>query len=279
MFNDTHILNNFVSHDTVFVIPAFRLGIFSHFVVWDQSVAPNNLALFDILFALEFVKSEIQNFGGDSNRVTLLGHSFGGTIAAMLSFSTEVNTDLSLFQQYIAMSAPSNFDTLDLQIERTIRFAEQADCIPKGSKRHSNRKRSELYMRDCLLKKDANELLRIQRSLEDAGYPTYGELVQRGPIFQNVEQRHFMNSPKNISALTGCIKYEVLRFDNYDDIGISLGFENPKEIDAKYRKDKENGNLDFNNKTRDETQEMIVQARIRVDKLLEKGVPVSSIHS
>lgn len=272
MFNDTVILDHFVSKDIVFVIPAFRLGIFSHFVVEDQSVAPNNLGIYDILLAMEFVKTEIRNFGGDSNRITLLGHSYGGTLAAMLSFSTEVNKDLRLFQQYISMSAPSNFEPLEFQMEKTIRFAKEANCIPKTSKLLKN-KQKELYMRDCLLKIDALELLRIQRKLEDAGFPTYGGSVLRGPIFQEVPERRFMDTPKNVSALTGCTKYEVLSFESYDDIGLSFGYHNSKEVNAKYQKDKKNRSLGFSSKIRDETQEMFVQTKIRVDKLLEKGIP------
>ncbi|KAF1757422.1 hypothetical protein GCK72_013878 [Caenorhabditis remanei] len=277
MFNDTFILNTFVSQDVVFVIPAFRLGIFSHFVVENQEIAPNNLALYDILLAMEFIKSEIHNFGGDSNRVTLLGHSFGGTVAAMLSFSTEVNKDLSLFQQYISMSAPSNFEPLEFQKEKTIRFAEHANCIPKKSKHHLTKKQTELYMRNCLQKIDSMELLRIQRSLEDAKFPTYGGAILRGPIFQDVPDKNFMDSPKNVSALIGCIKYEVLVFGSYDDIGKSLLFENAEEINKKYQADKKNGEIEFFGKSfgnvRDETQEMIVQTRTRVNRLLENGVP------
>ncbi|CAO4373741.1 unnamed protein product [Caenorhabditis nigoni] len=273
MFNDTVILNHFVKKDIVFVIPAFRLGIFSHFVIEDQSIAPNNLALFDILLAMEFIKSEVHNFGGDPNRVTLLGHSYGGTVAQILSFSTEVNTDLSLFQRYISMSAPSNFETFEYQFKKTLRFAEKANCIPKGSE-HLTNKQKELYMRDCLQKIEAMELLRIQRSLEDDGYPTYGNSVIRGPIFQEVPEKNFMDTPKNVSALTGCTKYEVLSFDSYDDIGVSLGFQNPREVNVKYHQDQRNDQLGFSNKIRDETQEMLVQNRVKVDKLLEKGVPV-----
>ena len=96
--------------DIVLVIPAFRLGIFSHFSVYDQSIAPNNLGMFgkfseiyhrkknkkisDILHALEFTKSEIHNFGGDIKQTTVFGHSYGGHIVSMLQFSTKINMDL-----------------------------------------------------------------------------------------------------------------------------------------------------------------------------------------
>ncbi|UMM20106.1 hypothetical protein L5515_015463 [Caenorhabditis briggsae] len=87
-------------------------------------------------------------------------------------------------------------------------------------------------------------------------------------------QQNFMDTPKNVSALTGCTKYEALSFDSYDDIGVSLGFQNPREVNVKYHQDQKNDQLGFSNKIRDETQKMLVQNKVKVDKLLQNGVPI-----
>lgn len=44
------------------------------------------------------MKSEIHNFGGDIQKITLFGHSYGGTIASMMAFSSEINQDLRFIQ-------------------------------------------------------------------------------------------------------------------------------------------------------------------------------------
>uniref|UniRef100_A0A8R1HH27 Carboxylesterase type B domain-containing protein n=1 Tax=Caenorhabditis japonica TaxID=281687 RepID=A0A8R1HH27_CAEJA len=274
MFNDTVLFNSFVKQDVILVIPAFRLGIFSHFVVEDQSIAPNNLALYDILLGLEFVKNEIANFGGSSQKVTVMGHSYGGQIAAFLTFSTEVNQDLSLFQKTISMSSEHHFDTLEAQIERTQRFAEFANCLPPSTAKTvpKSQKIRDLYMMNCLQGKSANELLRIQRQLEDLGYEQYKYLIQRAPFFQNGSIFEFLNSPNQIPHMTGCTRYEYDHEPADRHLENLINFENPKQVEEKYRLDKSEGNYNFQNHS-DDTQAIFIQTLQRVNKLTENGVP------
>ncbi|CCD62335.2 Carboxylesterase type B domain-containing protein [Caenorhabditis elegans] len=273
MFNDTFLLESFVKQDVILVIPAFRLGIFSHFTVHDQNIAPNNLALYDIILAQEFVKSEIHNFGGDIQKITLFGHSYGGTIASMMAFSSEINQDLSLFQRIIVMSANQYFDTLEEQIERSDRVVKHAGCsVPTNLARKMNRSQKEKYMMKCLQKLSGMELLSVQRSLEEAGYPDIGNLVLRGPLFPDVTSLEMLESPKMIPMLAGCTKFESDDEDETHFIGKHFGLENPIECDEKYRKDLENGIFDRQNHS-DKTQAIMVPTKLRVDQLRKHGVP------
>lgn len=268
MFNDTHLLDSFVKNDMILAIPAFRLGIFSHFTVEDQKIAPSNLALHDILKSLEFLKTEIHNFGGSNQRVSLLGHSFGGTVAAMFAFSPNINQDLSLFQKSVVMSASHVFQSLDSNIEKTRYFAEHANCsIPS-----TRRKKDDRFMMECLQNKSASELLRIQRSLEESGYDVYGGVVQREPLFPEVKSSEFMKYPKNIPMLTGCTKYEFDHVTDERPVAEGFGFENPDECEEKYRRDVKDGVFDRDNHT-DRTQSIFVSTKLRVDQLSRKGIP------
>ncbi|CAO4373613.1 unnamed protein product [Caenorhabditis nigoni] len=273
MFNDTYLIDSFLKNDVILAIPAFRLGIFSHFTVQDQSIAPSNLAIYDILKSLKFIKNEIHNFGGDNRKVTLLGHSFGGTIASMFTFGTEVNPDLSLFQRTVVMSADQAFHPLELQLEKTKRFVEYANCsVPMkltGKITKNNQDRIEMK---CLQKKSGMELLRIQRSLEEAGYPTYGGVVQREPLFSEVKASEYFDSPKKIPMLTGCTSFEFDHAPGDKNMAADFGFENPEECDAKYRKDVKDGSFDRDNHT-DRTIAVFVSTQLRVKKLLKKGIP------
>ncbi|CAL2040115.1 unnamed protein product [Caenorhabditis brenneri] len=273
MFNDDYLYETFSANDVILVIPGFRLGIFSHFVVEDQSVAPTNLAIYDILKALEFVKSEIHNFGGSNKKVTTLGHSYGGTLTSMMAFSTEINKDLSLFQRVVSMSAHQFFETLDFHIEKTQRFAKYANCLvhPKLAKRVT-RRQQDLYTMKCLQKKSGMEILRIQRALEEEGFPTYGAVVLREPLFQNVKPSEFMDSPKMIPMLTGCTRIEFDHEPELLNLATVFGFDNAEEVEKKYRSDLQEGIFDRDNHT-DKTQAMIVPTMMRVNKLLEKGIP------
>ncbi|KAF1757345.1 hypothetical protein GCK72_013800 [Caenorhabditis remanei] len=272
MFNDTILFDTFAKRDIVLVIPAFRLGIFSHFSVYDQSIAPNNLGMFDILHALEFTKSEIHNFGGDIKQTTVFGHSYGGHIVSMLQFSTKINMDLSLFQRAVSMSTAFYFNTLEAEIEKTNRFAEHSNCsVPSALAKKLSRNQQDTYIMECLQKIDGMELLRIQRSLEDAGFPLYDGLIVREPLIQEVPIAQLFDNPKNIPSLTGCTFAELDVYMAYHDVVGTLGFENYEECDEKFRTEKKDKDFELKNRA-DETMAILVQTKRRVGKLLDKNI-------
>ncbi|PIC33722.1 hypothetical protein B9Z55_013602 [Caenorhabditis nigoni] len=270
MFNDSSILETFPKNDVILMIPGFRLGIFSHFAVEDQSIAPNNIGLYDILKSLEFTKSEIHHFGGDNKKVTLFGHSYGGTIVTMLTFSTEINRDLSLFQKAISMSSHQYFETLELHIRKTQKFSDLAGCLPSSNAEMTQKERDRTTM-NCLQNKSAIELLRVQRSLEETGYPTLGSVIMRGPLFPDVKPSEFLDSPKMIPMLTGCSRIEFDHEPELLPLSSVFTLENPLECDARYRKDVADGTFQGNHT--DKTQAILVPTKQRVNKLLEKGIP------
>jgi para-nitrobenzyl esterase len=61
-----------------------------------------NLGLFDIIEALQWIKSNIESFGGDPHNITLFGQSSGGDAIAHLMISEGVE---NLFQRVIIQSA------------------------------------------------------------------------------------------------------------------------------------------------------------------------------
>lgn len=62
--------------DVVVVVPNYRLGILGFASTGDE-VAPGNYGMLDQNLALKFVQENIENFGGDPNKVTILGQSAG----------------------------------------------------------------------------------------------------------------------------------------------------------------------------------------------------------
>lgn len=53
----------------------------------DDVKFPSNYALLDQVAALQWIKDNIEAFGGDANRVTLFGHSTGAAMIQMLMVS------------------------------------------------------------------------------------------------------------------------------------------------------------------------------------------------
>lgn len=78
------------NHDVVFVGVNHRLNVFG-FLALDSANAPGfsgsaNAGMLDIVMALEWVRDNIAQFGGDPNNVTIFGQSGGGAkVAALLA--------------------------------------------------------------------------------------------------------------------------------------------------------------------------------------------------
>lgn len=90
----------FARDGIVFVAVNYRLGA-EGFSVLDD--APLNLGLRDQLAALRWVQREIGAFGGDPDRVTVLGQSAGGATVAALAASPVAG---EVMQRAIVMSGP-----------------------------------------------------------------------------------------------------------------------------------------------------------------------------
>lgn len=77
--------------DIVLVSVQYRLGPFGFLSTKSEEI-PGNIAVIDIVNALIWVRENINNFGGDSNRVTIFGQGAGATMAHVLTISPSVCT-------------------------------------------------------------------------------------------------------------------------------------------------------------------------------------------
>lgn len=139
--------------DVILVTFNYRLGPLGFLSLKDKSLdVPGNNGMKDQQMAMQFVKDNIQSFGGDSNNITLIGHSTGATC---VSLHCTVDSSIGLFQKAIIMSGSSvapdglvsnkNFPfrlakKLGYEgnnIEREIlNFLEQADPISMAEEQH-----------------------------------------------------------------------------------------------------------------------------------------------
>lgn len=70
----------------------------------DKLAASGNVGMLDIVAALEWVRDNIANFGGDANNVTIIGQSGGG---AKVSSLTAMPSAKGLFHKAVALSGSS----------------------------------------------------------------------------------------------------------------------------------------------------------------------------
>ena len=57
------------------------------FLSTGDSRAPGNYAVLDLVAALQWIKENIAAFGGDADRVSLLGHGYGAALVNILLIS------------------------------------------------------------------------------------------------------------------------------------------------------------------------------------------------
>ncbi|XP_043248949.1 juvenile hormone esterase-like [Colletes gigas] len=90
----------FIEDDIVVVAMNYRLGALG-FLALQHPDAPGNQALKDQILALQWVQKNIAKFGGDPNKVTIMGESAG---AAMVMYHVLSPMSTGLFHQAIAQS-------------------------------------------------------------------------------------------------------------------------------------------------------------------------------
>ncbi|KAF6203048.1 hypothetical protein GE061_003461 [Apolygus lucorum] len=86
--------------DQVVVMVNYRLSMLG-FMSFEDDVVPGNMGLKDQNLALRWVRDNIKNFGGDLNRVTIIGESAG---AASVHYHTLSPMSKGLFHQVIPLS-------------------------------------------------------------------------------------------------------------------------------------------------------------------------------
>ncbi len=152
IFYDGHALAR--NHDVVVVTITHRLNAFAHLWLAGLRGASSmfadtaNLGLRDLVLALEWVRDNIGQFGGDPGNVTIFGQSGGGGKTAML---TAFPAAKGLFHRAIIMSTLADTAVTGLAPERAVEAAElllarlgipaaEADRLQTHSRRSDRRR-------------------------------------------------------------------------------------------------------------------------------------------
>jgi len=144
------------ARDTVVVTVNYRLGVFG-FAATPDKVIPGNMGMLDQVLALEFVRDNIANFGGNPFRVTIFGQSAGASSSALHMVSPRSR---GLYYQAILESGAENnawsVNSIDQKPENYIyQVADNLNCTTA----------STAEMLTCLRAADARDL-RVADSIE-----------------------------------------------------------------------------------------------------------------
>ncbi|ASU35527.1 carboxylesterase/lipase family protein [Mucilaginibacter xinganensis] len=192
--------------DIVTVTINYRLGALGFLYLGDldnRYAQSGNNGLLDCVMALKWIKQNIALFGGDANRVTIMGESAGAKLISAVLVSPKSK---GLFQQYIAESGSVQCirDTLTAKNER-LKILKQL-----GLGKNDARK---------LLLLPADSIIKAQ-AIVCAGIggnsffgPVYDGVTITGDAYKYVADKDI----PHIKALIGTNKYEAALFINGDE--------------------------------------------------------------
>lgn len=80
--DDVHA-SHLLEEGVIVVALHYRVGLFG-FLSTGDSVVPGNVGLKDQIMALEWIKDNIEHFGGDPEKITVMGQSAGSASVAYL---------------------------------------------------------------------------------------------------------------------------------------------------------------------------------------------------
>jgi carboxylesterase type B len=144
-FPPEHLLE----HDVILVSGNYRLGVLG-FLSFEDATCSGNFGLKDQSMILRWVKNNVDKFGGDSNKITIVGQSAGG---ASVNYHSISPMSKGLFNYGILQSG-SLFNVWSdpvrpgLAKERAIRLTEMMECTANDTRE----------MTDCLRKIDIAKL-------------------------------------------------------------------------------------------------------------------------
>ncbi|GBP08436.1 Esterase FE4 [Eumeta japonica] len=120
----------FMEQDVIVVSVNHRLGALG-FLSYEDDLLPGNNGLRDVILALQWLKSNIKYFGGDSDRITLMGNQGGSVLVDMLLFAPKAK---GLFHRAILQSGTS-WNSLYFSggsRDKALKLAEEAE-MPSGT--------------------------------------------------------------------------------------------------------------------------------------------------
>ncbi|KAM7187259.1 carboxylesterase, partial [Rhypophila sp. PSN 637] len=145
--------------DIVVVTFNYRLSIFGF---PGNPLSAPNLGLLDTRLAIEWVRDNIAEFGGDPERITLFGQGTGGQMADLYSFAW---TEDPIVQAYIPMSGTAVSNDLVSNSTAYANWFNTSSALGCGGARDN-----QTRVWNCMLTKNATAIAKAAAAPADAGF-------------------------------------------------------------------------------------------------------------
>lgn len=190
------------SEGVIVVTVQYRTNIFGWFGL-EYDDAPGNLGLLDQNLALVWIKENIRKFGGDPDKITILGHGTTGASSAMIHLSTPKSRDI--INSAIIMSGSIYSKYLDFGVSERQTTSEKLVRILACD---APEKR---FVLKCMREKSISDLLRAFDNIYQNG--NYSQVL--GPVIDNYL--------RGGDAFIQADPRKLFLVNNLDDIPILMG--------------------------------------------------------
>lgn len=188
----------------------YRVGIFG-FLNSGSEEAPGNVGLYDQNLALKWIKSNIGYFGGDPDKITIMGESAGAWSVSLHLISP---MSRNLFNSAIIQSGtvyhPQLVDDAGTAFYKANNYAKIIGCLPDDSSIQTNPE-----VMKCLMGKSSEELAKAEDAftslMPQYFLPTYGNKFLPTAPMKTINEGHI--AP--VDVLIGNNQNEATIFLNY----------------------------------------------------------------
>lgn len=138
----------FMEENIVLVVVQYRLNVFG-FLSTEDSAAPGNYGSLDQVQALKWIQANIESFGGDPSKVTLVGMSAGGASVHYLTLSPLTR---GLYKNAISLSGSALcwWANIPNPKEKALKLADKFTCAKSDNSK---------AMLDCLRKVPGHKIM------------------------------------------------------------------------------------------------------------------------
>lgn len=147
--------NYLLEQDVILVTFNYRLGAFG-FLATDDKASAGNMGILDQILVLKWVQKNIENFGGDPNKVTIFGEDAGAASVSILALSPQANglfhgamtlSGNALCDQYIQKAPQDAAIELATRLECTSEKGEDiVKCLKRQTQQDIIKKSQDMFM-------------------------------------------------------------------------------------------------------------------------------------
>ncbi|XP_003427743.2 esterase B1 [Nasonia vitripennis] len=201
-----------LKRDIVLVTINYRLGVLG-FLNLEDEIAPGNQGFKDQVMALKWIQSNIINFGGDPDNVTVFGESSGGASANYLGLSP---MSKNLFHKAISQSGVALNTWASTPSPKQYAYKL---CKSLGREIHDSQEIIEfLRSIDCLELAKVSEKIRTKEEKKQLLYPF-------GPGVDDKSENPFLTEPISEAAKRGMDIPYLAGYNNREGIYSLAGLQ------------------------------------------------------